>query len=255
MRKRVFLGLVLSLGVAGGASADNWDTEDDAFGTTVNELSHGAAQDHNCAGGTATLEEDWFVVNSKGGHSYEFRTEGQNTDVYFFSFRYAANGTTALPLTFTAAGDPSYGAKSFTWQQASANAGKQFVQVTGYRASGVTSADVYTARFYETTISIPRFNNTSGQATVLLLQNTTGRTVAGSYNTWTVAGAQVFGATFTIAPQGALVVNLAGTPANNNSGTIVVSHDGGFGGLTGKAVALEPATGFSFDTLGAYLPN
>jgi hypothetical protein len=27
-----------------------------------------------------------------------------------------------------------------------------------------------------------------------------------------------------------------------------VTHDGPFGGLAGKAVALEPATGFSFDS-------
>ena len=32
------------------------------------------------------------------------------------------------------------------------------------------------------------------------------------------------------------------------SGAMTVAHDGGYGGLVGKAVALEPATGFSFDS-------
>jgi multidrug resistance efflux pump len=32
------------------------------------------------------------------------------------------------------------------------------------------------------------------------------------------------------------------------SGTITVDHLGRYGEVTGKAVALEPATGFSFDT-------
>jgi len=30
---------------------------------------------------------------------------------------------------------------------------------------------------------------------------------------------------------------------------VTVTHDGGYGGLVGKAVSLEPGTGFTFDTL------
>ena len=33
-----------------------------------------------------------------------------------------------------------------------------------------------------------------------------------------------------------------------SAGTITVTHDGGYGVLAGKAVAIEPATGVSFDT-------
>jgi hypothetical protein len=32
------------------------------------------------------------------------------------------------------------------------------------------------------------------------------------------------------------------------SGSITVSHDGPYGALAGKAVALDPATGLSYDT-------
>jgi hypothetical protein len=32
------------------------------------------------------------------------------------------------------------------------------------------------------------------------------------------------------------------------SGTITVAHDGRYGDLAGKGVALEPSTGFSFDS-------
>jgi hypothetical protein len=35
----------------------------------------------------------------------------------------------------------------------------------------------------------------------------------------------------------------------------VIGHDGGYGGLTVKAVAIEPATGFTFDTAGVSLPH
>ena len=37
-------------------------------------------------------------------------------------------------------------------------------------------------------------------------------------------------------------------------GTITIAHDGGYGNLAVKAVALEPSTGFSFDTPGLYKP-
>jgi hypothetical protein len=255
MRRWVYLGLVLSMGAWGVASADTWDQTDDSDATSVNELSHGAVQDHDGGGGSTNLDSDWFVVNSKGGHSYEFRTEGQSTAFYAFAARYAADGTTNLGLLFTSGADANYGSKSFTWEQASANAGKQFINLTAYSSGGITTSDDYTARFYETTIFIPRYNNTSGQATVLLMQNTTDRTVAGSYNTWDQTGAQVFGTSFSLSAKQALVVNLAATAANNTAGTMVITHDGGYGGLTGKAVALDPATGFSFDTLGTYLPN
>ena len=51
------------------------------------------------------------------------------------------------------------------------------------------------------------------------------------------------------------VFNVASLPAlAGQSGHIVVSHDGPHGGLNIKAIALEPATGFSFDTPGVTRP-
>jgi len=35
---------------------------------------------------------------------------------------------------------------------------------------------------------------------------------------------------------------------SGNSGTVTVSHNGRYGDLAGKVVALEPSTGFSFDS-------
>jgi hypothetical protein len=32
------------------------------------------------------------------------------------------------------------------------------------------------------------------------------------------------------------------------SGTVTITHDGRYGDLAGKVVALEPSTGFSFDS-------
>lgn len=46
---------------------------------------------------------------------------------------------------------------------------------------------------------------------------------------------------------------LAGSPTSlpalvGQAGSIRLTHDGRYGDLTGKAVALEPATAFTFDT-------
>jgi hypothetical protein len=43
--------------------------------------------------------------------------------------------------------------------------------------------------------------------------------------------------------------------ATGTSGSITVTHDGSYGALAGKAVALEPATGSSFDSPLAYRPR
>jgi hypothetical protein len=42
------------------------------------------------------------------------------------------------------------------------------------------------------------------------------------------------------------VITLAGGPGR--SGSVRITHDCGYGGLSGKAVSIEPATGFTFDT-------
>jgi hypothetical protein len=51
------------------------------------------------------------------------------------------------------------------------------------------------------------------------------------------------------------VFNVATFPSlAGQSGHITVAHDGGYGALNMKAVALEPATGFSFDTPSVNIP-
>jgi len=54
---------------------------------------------------------------------------------------------------------------------------------------------------------------------------------------------------FSLNPKATLVLNTATVPgANGVSGAITVAHDGRYGDLAGKTVALEPATGLSFDS-------
>jgi hypothetical protein len=83
----------------------------------------------------------------------------------------------------------------------------------------------------------------------VVLQNVDPQPMTGWMYFWNAAGALLHEEPFTLPPHGELVF-----PSQNNpdligkSGSITVAHDGRHGALAGKAVALEPGTGFTFDT-------
>jgi hypothetical protein len=111
--------------------------------------------------------------------------------------------------------------------------------------------DVYQLRFYETTLAGARFNNSGTQTTVLLLQNPTDAPVDAAIYFWSTSGALL--ATHVVspplAPKALLTLNTAQIPGLASvGGTLTVAHAAPYGGLSGKTVALEPSTGFSFDT-------
>ena len=61
------------------------------------------------------------------------------------------------------------------------------------------------------------------------------------------AGVLIGTSPFSLAPKATLVLNTS-TVAPGVAGAVTVTHDGRYGDLSGKTVALEPATGFSFDS-------
>ena len=107
--------------------------------------------------------------------------------------------------------------------------------------------DVYRLRAYETTYAVPRFNNSGTQITVLLLQNPTNYTIDGVVYFWNPAGAPVGNFPFSLTGKQTQVLNTS-TVAPGTAGAVTVTHNGRYGDLSGKTVALEPATGFSFDS-------
>ena len=130
----------------------------------------------------------------------------------------------------------------------------QHVRVDGTCAGGCGSDDVYRVRAFETTYAIPRFNNSGTQVTVLILQNPTTYAISG--HAWFWKGALLGSQAFTLPARQTLVLNTA-TVAGvaGQSGAITISHDGRYGDLAGKTVALEPSTGFSFDSPMAARPR
>ena len=98
-------------------------------------------------------------------------------------------------------------------------------------------------RAYETTVTIPRFNNFGSQVTILLLQNPTDEPISGNIYFWDATGAQVGTQSFALAAKNLLVLNTANVPgANGVSGSLTITHTGRYSELAAKSVALEVLT-------------
>ena len=84
---------------------------------------------------------------------------------------------------------------------------------------------------------------------MVLLQERAGFTSTGTVWFWSAAGGLLGSHPFSLPPRQTLVLNSSTVPGvSGQGGAVTVTHDGPYGGLAGKAVALELATGFSFDT-------
>jgi hypothetical protein len=160
--------------------------------------------------------------------------------------RVAADLTSVLQASLPAGAGSS---RSLSWQNAvGAAVDTELVRVSsGGCTTTCDAADTYRIRARETTGTISRLNNSGTQVTVLVLQNNGGTPVDASLWYWNAAGALAGSQAVTIAPMATVTVNTSAV-APATSGAITVSHDGRYGQITGKAVAVEPATGFTFDT-------
>ena len=83
----------------------------------------------------------------------------------------------------------------------------------------------------------------------MVMHNVSELPVSGNIHFFNATGTQVANQTFALGVNQHLVLNTSGVPgAGGTAGVITISHNGRYGSLSGKTVALEPTTGFSFDT-------
>jgi hypothetical protein len=248
---RLALSVGLVLGVAGTARADVWDvqTQNDNSTATENELVHGSDQLHDLGALPGPVaDQDWFRLSQKSYSSYEVVADATSGDIgaTLNLARIAADGSTVVQSS----GAIGVGySRSLRWANTTAAVvNDQYVRVTsGSCTTNCGPDDVYRVRFSETTYAVPRFNNSGTQITVLLLQNPAGYAIGGNVYLWDGAGTLVGTSPFTLAARQLTVLN-TGTVAPGVGGTLTIAHDGRYGDLAGKTVALEPATGFSFDS-------
>jgi choice-of-anchor B domain-containing protein len=232
---------------------------DHAIGTLVDddegpgqELAHGSNEVHSLAalpGGVAN--PTLFRLAQQPNASYEITVDAAAGDVQPIVLeRLAVDGTTVLQ-TGVATGLGR--AVALRWQNIGAAQATQWIRV---RSGGCTAscgpAATYRIRAYETTLSLARWSATPQQATIVILQNRGTRPISGRVQFWHPIGVPGLGAAlFTLAPGANTAFNILDqTPGSivGFSGAATVIHDGGYDELVGKAVAIEPGTGFTFDT-------
>jgi uncharacterized repeat protein (TIGR01451 family) len=244
--------------VAAGAldpvAANNGDSE----GTLViarmdGELLHGTRERFDLAALPGPIaDEDRYRIRQLPYSSYEVLVDEASGDIGAASGpsleRLDVTGTSVLQGSAPAGSGPS---RSLRWENSTSEVvDDQTIRVRSAACStDCGSDDTYRIRAYETTYSVPRFNNSGTQLTILLLQNPGTLPVNGHIYFWSAGGSLLATRDFSLVPKQLLVLNAASVSGlSGTSGTITVSHDGPYGVLAGKTVALEPATGFSFDS-------
>jgi hypothetical protein len=260
-RARAFLlVLVVATAAPNARAADPWEGggfDDDVSMSSANTLTHGTVQQHDLDQAGGPPDRDWVRVPTLAGHSYEARITGVN--VTFdpgdcggcAQFERVTPSSTVLQeddSLVTVGPRESYD-RTIRWVATATQVIGEYVRVTGDTGIVGSADSVYTIRFWDTTYGIPRWNAVSGQTTVFLIQNLTQKAVTGSIRLFSAAGALLHEEPLALGENQLRVFNVSGVPTLvGQSGHAYVAHTAGYGGLSGKAVALEPATGFTFDT-------
>jgi hypothetical protein len=262
MKKVAFLVIgALGLWAVRPVSADNWDqsstVNDDSAANTTNELVHGSFQTHDvdAANTGAPIDQDWYFVSQKPFSSYEVTldatTPSMNQSTPMFLYLVDSGGSV---LGFSDATSSKGFTRSLRFANLTAAAVDTnwvYVLAPACSEAGVscTAADTYDIRMYETTYHIPRYNNSGTQTTILIVQNPTDLLTSLNIFFRDGSGTLVGQTLTTVAAGGTFVLNTTTVPGvAGTSGSVTIAHDNRYGSLAGKAVAVEPATGFTFDT-------
>ena len=220
----------------------------------------GVVQQHDLQAVGGVADQDWYRISRKPYSSYEVVVDGvgetlanipANSTNDHFRLELVSSGGGLLGLS---GGASTIGSsrRLIVRNTGPTEMIDDYVRVqSAVNGCGTncTSGAIYRISMRETTMFAPRFNNSGTQITVLILQNThnnrdqlcgaflqRGRRAAGDH-------------TASINGRGSNVIQTAAIPELvGTSGTITMDHSAPYSALIGKAVALEPATGFSFDT-------
>ena len=259
---------LLAAGTGTARASDPWEGgvlggDDGSF--SRNTIGHGGVQNHDLDEAGGGNDVDWVIVPTVQRHSYEARVT--NTAA---SFDWGACGSCAQFERVDASGatltedvstvnegngstEEGYD-RSVRWI-ATASTVDEYVRVTGSVIPD-TANDVYTLRYWDTTYTAPRWNSSGGQVTVFLISNVTQGTINGEIYFHNNAGTLLHTQPFVLSGGQLYSLNTGTIPALAGlAGHAYVAHTAGYGGLSGKAVALEAATGFSFDTLMTHIPQ
>ena len=257
--------LAVSLACAGPSWArDPWETgEGDGGPGSGNILRHGVVQSgHDLEGVPPAHDRDQMIFVGKARHSYEARVSGLYWDdgcpvapCPLFD-RVDVTGAIVLtpgtPSNDDIDGGPlSYG-RTVRWIS---GGGTEYLRVIGDQLLALTTQP-YDVVLFDTTLFVPRWNNSGSQQTILILQNTSSQTTRGFVYFYDAAGTLLTSVEINVPEHAVRILPTAAIPElAGRSGSAQIAQLGGYEALAGKAVALEPATGFTFDTAVTALPR
>jgi hypothetical protein len=261
---RTFLAVLAAAACAGQAYAsDQWENLNDDSFISVNLMRHGDRQTHDLEGAPPAYDQDWLRVSTAARHSYEVRVTGNYWDFGCGTpacpkLERVTSGGTVLTGGSAAFDDIADGTVFFSLGQTvrwtAPDHTPEYLRISGDQFAPLGPRP-YTVVFRDTTLLVPRWNSSGTQTTVLVLQNAQAVSITGSVHFYNAAGGLVQSVGISVPPYGVQVLSTGSLPALAGlSGSAQISHDATYGGLTGKAVALEPSTGFTFDTLIAPIP-
>jgi hypothetical protein len=236
--------------------SDNTDVEETRMRLGLSaEVAHGSVVRRSLPADTPAPQET-FVMRVPPRSSFEVVLDEVSGDL-----------SAALPVslervqedasTVVQAGAPvgTGAARALRWQNTTAATLTQLIRVRSQGCSNDCGPDdVFRLRAYDTSATFARFNTTGDQETIVLLQNPAATTVNGTLWFWGPDGALLGSRPFSILARRSFVLNVA-TMLPGTAGAITLTHDSGYGALAGKAVAIQPATGFSYDTPLTYRPR
>jgi hypothetical protein len=253
--------LVAALGTPGASvAADRWEGDDTPWqsGGSDNEITPGSVQEHDMEAVGGIADEDWIILSQRPFSSYEIRVDGMSDSLTY------TTGTGDILAVDLVESDGTVVATGYTMNPvgvdrrvnfsndtATANNDQQMRISSPFCDNACSAAGSgYTIRMFDTTYNIPRFNNAGSQVTVMILQNSLSGSVSYDAHFFDPSGTLLATNSGSIAGHGTAVVATNTIPGlAGQGGSIIVTNTGGYGGLSGKAVALEPSTGFTFDTM------
>jgi uncharacterized repeat protein (TIGR01451 family) len=238
-------------GVTDPFAGNNQATDTDNVSLEISELVHATTTTRDLSPIAGAPAEHFYWLAQQPFASYEIVVDATSGDVgpTLQLARLAGDGTTVLQSAVGVSAIGFSRSLRFTNDSPAPKTGELIRVASGACGTGCGPDDVYRIRLRETTGRIARFNNSATQGTVVILQNTSTGAVTGTLRFWRANGTQAAAQAFTIASRGLAVVNTSAIAGlSGTSGSVTIEHDGPYGALVGKSVALEPATGFSFDS-------
>jgi len=258
-RARAVVWAIVALAGAGAtpaAMADDWEPDETIAARNV--LVHGSEQIHDLRQyGHHETDRDLYLVSSRPFSSYQVVVHGLTGELGLDADNVQllnAGGTAVLQNALVL---DSGGVLSLQWHGGNlAGPATSFVRVHDAVCTYLCEpTSTYRIRFYDTTYTVPRVNNSGTQSSVLLIQNATDRVCDVAHHFFDPSGTYVAsGPLHSLGPHDLKVVATAAT-FPGQSGSVRVTHTCGYGGLSGKAVAVEAATGFTFDTPFVHRPR